>query len=64
MTATMAWPKLMPRTQAAEYLGVSEWVIRQYRDSGDLPVVMMRSLERFDRDDLDALVERLKRVSA
>lgn len=61
MTPTTAWPKLMPRKQAAEYLSVSEWVIRQYRDSGDLPVVMMRSLERFDRDDLDGLVERLKR---
>ena len=58
------WPKLMDRKQAGEYLGVSEWVIRQYRDSDDLPVVKVRSLERYDRDDLDALVERLKKVSA
>lgn len=55
------WPKLLDRKQAATYLGCSEWVIRQYRDAHDLPVVKVRSLERYDRDDLDALVERLKR---
>lgn len=61
---TGMWPKLMDRAQAGEYLGVSEWVIRKYRDSGDLPVVKVRSLERYDRDDLDGLVERLKRAAS
>jgi len=58
------WPRLMDRQTAGDYLQVSEWVIRQYRDAGDLPVIKVRSLERYDRDDLDALVERLKAVSA
>lgn len=61
---TTRWPKLLDRAQAGEYLGCGEWTIRQYRDSGDLPVVKVRSLERYDRDDLDALVERLKRVAS
>lgn len=61
---TTTWPKLMSRAQAGEYMSCGEWVIRQYRDSGDLPVVKVRSLERYDRDDLDALIERLKKVSA
>jgi hypothetical protein len=63
MTTTTAWPKLMSRVQAGEYLSCGEWVIRQYRDSGDLPVVRVRSLERYDRDDLDALIERLKKTA-
>jgi hypothetical protein len=57
---TAAWPRLMDRKTAGEYLQVSEWVIRQYRDAGDLPVTKIRSLERYDRNDLDALVDRLK----
>lgn len=61
---TETWPKLMDRKTAGEYLQVSEWVIRQYRDTGDLPVVKVRSLERYDRDDLDGLVDRLKRVAS
>lgn len=41
-TRTPGWPRLMPLSLAGEYLGVSEWTVREWVFAGDLPVVRVR----------------------
>jgi hypothetical protein len=52
-------PRLLTREQAAAYLAVSPWTVTAYEAEG-LPRVQLRRAVRYDRADLDALVERLK----
>jgi excisionase family DNA binding protein len=45
---------------AAEYLGCSPAAIRQKVARGDLPTVRIDGKNRFDLQDLDALIEQAK----
>lgn len=36
------WPRLMDLDTAGRYLGVSAWVVREWINAGDLPVVEAR----------------------
>jgi len=68
-------PRLMSLKQAAEYLGISYWSVRDYALQGKLQTVTLppltpkegdaakRSMKRWliERAELDAFVERCKR---
>lgn len=54
-------PRLLPPDQAAAYLGLgSRWAIYRLIAAGQLPVVKLAGKLRIDRQDLDALITRLK----
>jgi excisionase family DNA binding protein len=57
--------RLIRLTAAAEYLGISEWKLRQLIHDGKLPVVQDAEGSPFllDVRDLDAYIERNKRVT-
>jgi excisionase family DNA binding protein len=57
--------RLLRSGQAAEYLNVSVWTLRQFVQSGDLPVVQRgeRGKFLFDLRDLDSFIERHKRTA-
>lgn len=52
-------PRLLRTKQAAQYLGVSAWKIRQLAQIGKIPIVQLEenSPWLFDRKDLDAFIE-------
>ena len=52
--------RLLPLPEAAAYLGVSPWTVRELQWSGKLPRVDLGRKLLFDRADLDALIERQK----
>jgi excisionase family DNA binding protein len=58
--------RLRTMAEAESYLRVSEWALRKLVHEGRLPVVVLNDAEgsrwRFDVKDLDALVDRSKRV--
>lgn len=56
-------PRLLDLRQAAAYLGegISVWSLRNAVWSGELPAVRLGRKLWFDRRDLDAMVDRLKR---
>ena len=59
-----AWPKLMSRTLAAAYLSIGEGTFDRFVAEGTLPKpveIPIRGV-RWDRQDLDAAVDRLKGV--
>jgi excisionase family DNA binding protein len=54
-------PRLFRTKDAAHYLGMSPWALRQEVSKGDLPFISSgdhTSSWKFDRLDLDAWVER------
>jgi excisionase family DNA binding protein len=61
-------PRLVSLTQAAAYLGVSKWTVRDWISAGDLPAVKLPARgdqERLRRvlvdvQDLDRLIEQSK----
>ena len=60
-------PRLLDLQQAAQYLGVSPWTVRDLETSGVIPRVVIplpngRELRKllFDRADLDRLIESWK----
>ena len=56
--------RLLTLPQAVAYIGLSAWKLRQLIHDGKLPIVELNEGQKFwiDRRDLDALVERNKRV--
>ena len=52
--------RLLALPEAAAYLGVSPWTVRELQWSGKLPRVDLGRKLLFDRADLDALIERQK----
>jgi excisionase family DNA binding protein len=58
-------PRLVKTKQAAEYLAISEWKLRNLVQQGVIPFIEDgggTSPWRFDLRDLDAYVERSRRV--
>lgn len=54
-------PRLLSTEDAAEYLAVSPWQLRQLAHAGDLPFIRSGARSwRFDVHDLDAYIERQK----
>lgn len=53
------WPALMSRSEAADYLGVSENTLARLKASEELRSVMLRSMVRFRRSDLDRFIDDL-----
>ena len=62
-TSEHAGPRLLDYRGAAEYLGVSYSTVRRLISSGALRVVMIGSLPRLDRGDLDEYIDARKRVA-
>jgi excisionase family DNA binding protein len=54
-------PRLLSPEEAARYLGLgSKWAVRRLAASGAFPVLVVAGKCRYDRDDLDAFIERAK----
>ena len=62
-TSEHAGSRLLDYRGAAEYLGVSYSTVRRLISSGALRVVMIGSLPRLDRGDLDTYIDARKRVA-
>jgi len=54
--------RLFSLAEAAAYLGVSPWSVRDLDWKGRLPRVKISRRLLFDREDLDALIDREKDV--
>ena len=52
--------RLLTAAEAAEYLGLAEWTIRQWASMGRIPKVKLGKSLRFDIDDLDRLIVKSK----
>ena len=50
-------PKLLPTTQAAKYLSMSEWKLRRLAHDGEIPVIKGKYW-KFDVTDLDQFIAR------
>lgn len=66
-----AQPRLVNLSDAAAYLGVSYWTVRDLVQRGDLPAIRLPhprsirgSIRRIliDRNDLDALIDRFRDI--
>ncbi len=59
-------PRLLPLKQAAEYLGLTVWSIRERIWAGDIPVVQFPGGRKqfIDTKDIDKFIERNKRTIA
>lgn len=58
-------PRLLSQREAATYLGVSYWTLRDMLFRGELPTVRIRRRVLIDRADLDRyLGEAKKRLGA
>jgi len=57
-------PRLLPLKQAAEYLGLTVWSIRERIWAGDIPVVQFPGGRKqfIDTKDIDKFIERNKRI--
>ncbi len=53
--------RLLTAREAADYLGMSVSQIRNLRAAGRLAVVMVDTRDRYDRSDLDRLIDESKR---
>lgn len=60
--ATKSTKRLYTVKEAAEYLGISVWAVRERIWAGDLPYVKFPGGRKMyvDRPDLEALIERNK----
>ena len=56
--------RLLTLPQGVAYVGLSAWKLRQLIHEGKLPIVELNAGEKWwiDRKDLDALIERSKRI--
>jgi len=57
-------PRLLPLKQAAEYLGLTVWSMRERIWAGDIPVVQFRGGRKqfIDTEDINRFIETNKRV--
>lgn len=53
------WPALLSRAEAADYLGVSETTIAKLKAAEELRSVVLRSLIKYRRTDLDRFIDDL-----
>lgn len=53
--------RLMELPEAAKYLGMSVPALRQKAAAGEVPVVRLDNKLRFDRRELDRLIDQAKR---
>ncbi len=53
-------PRLLSLEEAARYLGISKWTLRDLVFRGDLPCVRIKRRMLLDRQDLDRYLERAK----
>jgi len=56
-------PRLLTLDQAATYLGLTKDALKAKVHLGRIPTVELDKKLRFDRQDLDELIERNKRVA-
>jgi excisionase family DNA binding protein len=56
-------PRLMSLTQAATYLGMTQQALRYKVLDGKIPAVRLDSKLRFDKEDLDRVIEAHKQVA-
>ena len=56
--------RLLTLFQACDYSGLSEWKLRNLIHDGKLPIVELNGGQKWwiDRKDLDALIDRSKRI--
>ncbi len=52
--------RLLTAAEAAEYLCLAEWTVRQWASMGRIPKVKMGRSLRFDLADLDDVIEKGK----
>jgi len=52
--------RLLSQEEAARYLGISKWTLRDLVFRGDLPSVRIKRRLLVDRQDLDTYLERVK----
>ncbi len=52
--------RLFSQKQAAVYLGISYWTLRDLCFRGDIPYVRVKRRLLVDREDLDAYIARCK----
>lgn len=52
--------RLLSEAEAARYLGISRWTLRDLIHRGDLPCVRIGRRVLLDREDLDAYLVRVK----
>ena len=59
-------PRLLPLKQAADWLGLTVWALRERIWAGQIPVVQFPGGRKqyIDRNDLDNFIEQNKRVIA
>jgi len=61
----MIEPRLLSPEQVATYLGLgSRWAVYRLVDGGELPRLKLAGKLRFDREDLDRLIDEKKRRRA
>lgn len=53
-------PRLLSQREAATYLGISYWTLRDLTFRGEVPYVKIRRRILVDRLDLDAYLDRMK----
>lgn len=53
-------PRLLSQREAASYLGVSYWTLRDLTFRGDLPYIRIKRRILIDRADLDSYIGRAK----
>lgn len=54
--------RLISEEEAARYLGISKWTVRNLRFRGDLPTTKIGRRILLDRQDLEAYLLRVKKV--
>ena len=52
--------RLLTAPEAAEYLGLAVWTIRQWASQGRIPKVKLGKALRFDVEDLDRMIAKSK----
>lgn len=55
--------RLLPYAGAATYLGISLRAMKELAAKGSVPKTQIGHRVLFDREDLDAFIERVKRAS-
>jgi excisionase family DNA binding protein len=58
--ASPVGPRLFSQREAATYLGISYWTLRDLTFRGDVPYVKIRRRILVDRVDLDTYLDRMK----
>lgn len=60
MKAETLAPRLLSQREAAAYLGISYWTLRDLLFRGELPSVRIRRRVLIDRADLDRYIGQVK----